>query len=68
MRRTNGRFHNYTTADGLSSDRIITVYQDHGPGAGTEIELRVPGAVAYRSTVGGSRWERFLRTARGSLS
>ena len=28
----NGRFHNYTTADGLSSDRIITVYQDHGGG------------------------------------
>jgi signal transduction histidine kinase/ligand-binding sensor domain-containing protein len=38
------------------------------PGAGTEVELRVPGALAYQSTLGGSRWERFLRTARGNLN
>jgi signal transduction histidine kinase len=38
------------------------------PGAGTEVELRVPGALAYRNAEGGSRWERFLRTARGSLN
>ena len=38
------------------------------PGAGTEVELRVPGALAYRGKVGGSRWQRFLRAVRRSVN
>jgi ligand-binding sensor domain-containing protein len=34
------------------------------PGAGTEVELRVPGAMAYRSRGGGTRWQRFFAAVR----
>ncbi len=43
----NEHFHNYTTADGLSSDRIITVLQDRDGGiwAATDVGVRSPAWV-----------------------
>ena len=34
-----------------------------GPGAGTEIELKVPAAKAYRGILGESAWRRFWNAA-----
>lgn len=43
-----------------------TLHLRSGPGSGTEVDLQVPGAVAYRNEAIGRRWwNRFLSRVRG---
>jgi len=43
-----------------------TLHLRSGPQSGTEVDLQVPGAVAYRNDANGQRWwHRFLRRLRG---
>ena len=62
----NGTNRNDTTANGFPEGAVLGLAQDRGgkfdiwsgPGTGPEIDLRIPGSIAYRKTASRSRFRR----------